>query len=416
MHNHSNPTGQHSLHKDKIGFLLLEGVHPRAVEVLNNAGYRNIEQNKSGMSGAELSHALQDVHFLGIRSRSQITAEILSAAPKLTAIGCFCIGTNQVDLDAAQSHGIPVFNAPYSNTRSVAELALAEIVLLLRGIPQKNAAAHRGQWLKTASGSVEARGKTLGIIGYGHIGTQLGILAEGLGMRVKYYDIQAKLPLGNAEPRESLHALLGECDVITLHVPETEQTHNLISPTEIQAMRPGSFLLNLSRGNVVDIPALRVALDSGHIAGAAIDVYPSEPKNNQDEFTNELRGLDQVILTPHIGGSTLEAQENIANEVASKLIRYSDNGSSQSAVNFPEVSLPDNAGTHRIMHIHRNEPGVLQAINQVFSDNQVNIAAQYLQTRDQLGYVVMDVETTDIMPLLQQLKQNPSTVRCRVLY
>lgn len=416
MHNHPTPTEQHSLHKDKIRFLLLEGVHPRAAEVLNDSGYQNIGQRKSGLSGRELREALKDVHFLGIRSRSQITAEVLAAAPKLTAVGCFCIGTNQVDLDAAQSLGIPIFNAPYSNTRSVAELALAEIVLLLRGIPQKNAAAHRGQWLKSASGSVEARGKTLGIIGYGHIGTQLGILAEGLGMRVKYFDIQTKLPLGNAEPLGSLHTLLGECDVVTLHVPETEQTHNLIGQVELQAMRAGSFLLNLSRGTVVDIPALRKALDSGHIAGAAVDVYPTEPKSNQDKFTNELRGLDQVILTPHIGGSTLEAQENIATEVASKLVRYSDNGSSQSAVNFPEVSLPDNAGTHRIMHIHRNEPGVLQAINRVFSDGSVNIAAQYLQTRDQLGYVVMDVEADDAESLIEQLKGIPATIRCRVLY
>ncbi len=412
MHNHQ----QHSLNKDKIQFLLLEGIHQQAIEVLASVGYHNVEQFKTGLAGAELTAAMQDVHFLGIRSRSQLTAEVLAAAPKLTAIGCFCIGTNQVDLNAAQSHGIPVFNAPYSNTRSVAELALAEMILLLRGIPQKNAAAHRGQWLKTASGSVEARGKTLGIIGYGHIGTQLGILAEGLGMRVKYFDIQTKLPLGNAEPKSNLHTLLQECDVVSLHVPETKQTHNLIGSTELAAMREGSFLLNLSRGTVVDIPALKTALESGHIAGAALDVYPAEPKNNQDEFISELRELDQVILTPHIGGSTLEAQQNIANEVASKLVRYSDNGSSQSAVNFPEVSLPDNVGTHRIMHIHRNEPGVLQSINKVFSEGQVNIAAQYLQTRDQLGYVVMDVETANAEPLITQLKNIPETLRCRVLY
>lgn len=416
MHNHQNSAQVHSLHKDKIRFLLLEGIHQHAVDALTDAGYQNIERLKTGLSGDELTQALQDVHFLGIRSRSQLTAEVLAAAPKLTAIGCFCIGTNQVNLDSAQSLGIPVFNAPYSNTRSVAELALAEIILLLRGIPQRNAAAHRGQWLKDARGSVETRGKTLGIIGYGHIGTQLGILAEGLGMRVKYFDVQTKLPLGNAEPKNSMHTLLNDCDVVTLHVPETEQTHNLIGTAELNAMRPGSFLLNLSRGTVVDISALRVALDNDHIAGAALDVYPTEPKNNQDEFISELRGLDQVILTPHIGGSTLEAQENIAVEVASKLIRYSDNGSSQSAVNFPEVSLPDHIGTHRIMHIHRNEPGVLQSINQVFSEGQVNIAAQYLQTRDQLGYVVMDVETDDVQRLIAQLKQNPATIRCRVLY
>lgn len=406
----------HTLAKDKIKFLLLEGIHQQAVTALSAAGYETVEQQKTALQGDELKAALADTHFLGIRSRSQLTDELLRAAPKLTAIGCFCIGTNQVNLDTAHQLGIPVFNAPYSNTRSVAELALAEMILMMRGIPQKNAAAHRGEWLKSAAGSTEARGKTLGIIGYGHIGTQLGILAENLGMQVRYFDIATKLPLGNAEAAASLHQLLNQCDIISLHVPETDQTKNLISSSEIAAMKPGSFLLNLSRGTVVDIAALVEALDTGHIAGASLDVYPEEPKNNQDEFISDLRRFDQVILTPHIGGSTLEAQQNIASEVAGKLILYSDNGSTQSAVNFPEVSLPDNIGTHRIMHIHRNEPGVLQKINQVFSSSDVNIAAQYLQTRDQLGYVVMDVESEDITPSVDALKQINETVRCRVIY
>lgn len=409
-------TSRHSLAKDKISFLLLEGVHADAAANLRQHGYTSIIEHKAGMSTGELHDALVDAHFVGIRSRTQLNAVILEQAPKLIAIGCFCIGTNQVDLDAAASAGIPVFNAPYSNTRSVAELALAEIILLLRGIPQKNAAAHRGQWLKTASGSFEVRGKTLGIIGYGHIGTQLGILAENLGMRVIYYDIENKLPLGNATAISNQEELLRTSDVVSLHVPATEQTANMVSATELAQLKPGAQLLNLARGNVVDIDALCDALESGHIAGAALDVYPQEPKSNDESFVSRLQKFDQVILSPHIGGSTLEAQQNIALEVTGKLIRYSDNGGTQSAVNFPEVSLPDNAGTHRIMHIHRNEPGVLQQLNQAISASNVNIAAQYLQTRDQLGYVIIDVETDDATDLLNKLRDVPATIRCRVLY
>ena len=405
-----------SLAKDKIHFLLLEGVHADAAANLRRQGYHNITERKAGMGADELRQALAETHFLGIRSRSQISANIIAAAPKLTAIGCFCIGTNQVDLEAAAAAGIPVFNAPYSNTRSVAELALAEIILLLRGIPQKNAAAHRGQWLKSAVGSFEVRSKTLGIIGYGHIGTQLGILAENLGMRVLYYDIENKLPLGNATTLSSQQELLATSDVVSLHVPATELTANMITASELAQMKPGAYLLNLARGNIIDIDALHDALASGHIAGAALDVYPQEPKSNDDPFVSKLQQFDQVILSPHIGGSTLEAQQNIALEVTGKLIRYSDNGSTQSAVNFPEVSLPDNAGSHRIMHIHHNEPGVLQQINQVISASSANIAAQYLQTRDQLGYVIIDVETDDASELLNQLRRIPATIRCRVLY
>jgi len=405
-----------SLTKDKIHFLLLEGVHADAAANLRQHGYHNITEHKAGMGAAELRGALAETHFLGIRSRSQISADIIDQAPKLTAIGCFCIGTNQVDLEAAAAAGIPVFNAPYSNTRSVAELALAEIILLMRGMPQKNAAAHRGQWLKSAAGSFEVRGKTLGIIGYGHIGTQLGILAENLGMRVIYYDIENKLPLGNATAMSSQEQLLNNSDVVSLHVPATELTVNMITATELAQMKPGAHLLNLARGNIVDIDALHDALESGHLAGAGLDVYPQEPKSNDDPFMSKLQRFDQVILSPHIGGSTLEAQQNIALEVTGKLVRYSDNGGTQSAVNFPEVSLPDNAGTHRIMHIHRNEPGVLQQINQAISASDVNIAAQYLQTRDRLGYVIIDVETDDATDLLRQLHDVPATIRCRVLY
>lgn len=410
-------TGQtYSLAKEKIKFLLLEGIHPRAQEVLHRAGYTQVEMRPGTQSRAELAHALEDVHFLGIRSRTQLDAELLSKASKLTAVGCFCIGTNQVDLSAAQRIGVPVFNAPYANTRSVAELALAEIIMLMRGIPAKNMAAHRGGWLKTASRSNEVRGKTLGIIGYGHIGTQLGIIAESLGMQVIYYDIVNKLPLGNAHAVGSLEELLKSSDAVSLHVPATAQTKNMISASELAMMRPGACLVNASRGTVVDIPALREALVSGHLSGAAIDVFPREPRSNDEEFASELRGLDQVILTPHIGGSTLEAQENIAIEVADKLVRYSDNGSTLSAVNFPEVSLPDQDQMRRLLHIHHNEPGVMQQLNQVISSSGINIVSQYLQTRENLGYVVMDLDTAHIDGLLDRLRTIPATIRCRVLY
>ncbi len=406
----------YSLSKDKIRFLLLEGIHDRAVAALQSAGYSQIERLTGAPDSGELVERLADVHFLGVRSRSQISRSILEAASKLTAIGCFCIGTDQVDLAAARQRGIPVFNAPYANTRSVAELVLAEIILLMRGIPARNAAAHRGQWLKSASGSHEVRGKTLGIVGYGHIGSQLGILAEGLGMRVIYHDIVDKLPLGNAMAVDSLQTLLEQSQVVSLHVPDTELTRNLIGHDELDRMRPGSLLINASRGRVVDIPALAAAIEDGHIGGAAIDVFPAEPKSADEEFISELRGLDNVLLTPHIGGSTREAQENIAVDVAGKLVRYSDNGSTMGSVNFPEVSLPDHATARRIMHIHRNEPGVLQAINTVFSDSRVNVAAQYLQTLPDVGYVVMDVETDDAGPLLEGLKAIPATIRTRYLF
>lgn len=406
---------QHSLAKDKIRILLLEGVHDSAVESFQAAGYSQVEALPAALEPGELARRLEHVHFLGIRSRSRLTAEILEQARKLTAIGCFCIGTDQVDLDAARRHGIPVFNAPYANTRSVAELVLAEIVMLMRGIPAKNAAAHRGRWLKSAKGAFEVRGKTLGIVGYGHIGSQLGILAESLGMRVVYHDIVRKLPLGNAEAAQGLDDVLARADVVSLHVPDTAETRGMIDAAELARMKPGAHLINASRGKVVSIPALASALESGHIGGAAIDVFPVEPASKDDEFVSELREFDNVLLTPHIGGSTFEAQQNIAVDVATKLIHYSDNGSTMGAVNFPEVNLPDHATARRIMHIHRNEPGVLREINNVLSQAGINIAGQYLQTLPDVGYVVMDVETDDAGPLLRGLNDIPATIRTRYL-
>jgi D-3-phosphoglycerate dehydrogenase / 2-oxoglutarate reductase len=412
---------QNSLAKSKIKILLLEGLHPSSLEELKQKGYSNIESLKTSLSESDLIEKIADVHFIGIRSRTQLTEKVLSHANKLVAIGCFCIGTNQVDLTAAQTRGIPVFNAPFSNTRSVAELVLGETLLLLRGIPEKSAKAHRGEWFKSAVGSVEARGKVLGIIGYGHIGMQLGILAETLGMKVRFYDVETKLPLGNASQAPSLDALLGEADVVSLHVPETVQTQNMISTAQFAAMKEGAIFINASRGTVVDIPALAEALESKKIAGAAIDVFPVEPKSNDDEFISALRGFDNVILTPHIGGSTKEAQANIGLEVATKLAKYSDNGSSLSAVNFPEVSLPDHSfpgqkNTSRLLHIHHNQPGVLTQINQAFAEHNINIAAQYLQTDEKIGYVVIDLDSEDSTLALEQLKHVDGTIRARILH
>ncbi|MEM6639389.1 MAG: phosphoglycerate dehydrogenase [Pseudomonadota bacterium] len=407
---------QLSLAKDLIRVLLLEGIHGAAVEALRAAGYTNVTCHPKALSPSDLKDELATAHFVGIRSRTQLTADVLAEAKRLVGVGCFCIGTNQVDLAAAQQAGIPVFNAPFSNTRSVAELVIAQIILLMRGIPQKNAAAHRGEWLKSATGSYEARGKTLGIIGYGHIGSQLGILAEALGMRVIYHDIENKLPLGNAEVISSLDDVLARADVISLHVPETPQTQNLIGAPQLGRMRPGSFLINASRGTVVDIAALADALETGHIAGAAVDVFPEEPRSNHDEFISPLRRFDNVILTPHIGGSTHEAQENIALDVIAKLIRFSDNGSTNAAVNFPQVSLPDHAGARRVLHMHRNVPGVMEQINRIFAGHDVNIAGQYLQTSADVGYVVMDVEVGRPDALLDDLRGVDGTIRARLLH
>ena len=407
---------QTSLHKDKIKILLLEGVHQSALEVLKSNGYSNIEYLTGSISDDELKVKIANVHFVGIRSRTQLTEDVLKHANKLAAIGCFCIGTNQVDLDQAQIRGIPVFNAPFSNTRSVAELVLGEILLLLRGIPEKSAKAHRGVWLKSAAGSVEARGKTLGIIGYGHIGMQLGIMAEHIGMTVNFYDIETKLPLGNANQVNSLTELLASSDVVSLHVPETVETQNMIAKAEFDAIKKGAIFINASRGTVVDIDALANALEDKTVAGAAIDVFPVEPKTNDDEFISPLRGFDNVILTPHIGGSTKEAQENIGREVAGKIAKYSDNGSTLSAVNFPEVSLPAHTNRSRLLHIHKNLPGILTQINQTFAERQINIAAQYLQTKGDVGFVVIDVEANDSEAALRHLKEIDGTIRARLIH
>ncbi len=404
-----------SLNKDKIKFLLLEGLHESAVAVLKNAGYTNIEYHKTALEGEELIKSISDAHFIGIRSRTQLTREVLEQAPKLTSIGCFCIGTNQVDLTAALEQGVAVFNAPYSNTRSVAELVIAEAILLLRGVPEKNACAHRGVWQKTAADSYEIRGKKLGIVGYGSIGMQLSVIAESLGMEVIFADTINKLPLGNAS-QVSMSQLLANADIVSLHVPETASTKNMIGAKQFAQMKQGAILINASRGTVVDIDALCDALRSKQLLGAGIDVFPTEPKSNNDEFISPLREFDNVLLTPHIGGSTMEAQENIGMEVAEKLVKYSDNGTTITSVNFPEVALPAQDGRHRLLHVHKNVPGIMSAINQVFSENDINISGQYLQTHESIGYVVIDVDQTYSELALSKLKEIPGTLRCRVLF
>ncbi|KAF1698240.1 phosphoglycerate dehydrogenase [Pseudoxanthomonas jiangsuensis] len=407
-----------SFPKSDIRVLLLEGVSQTAVETFRAAGYSQIEFHEKSLPEDELKARIAEAHIVGIRSRSHLTAEVLAEAKRLIAIGCFCIGTNQVDLEAAELAGIPVFNAPYSNTRSVAELVVAQAVLLMRGIPEKNAQCHRGGWSKSAAGSHEVRGKTLGIIGYGHIGTQVGVLAEAMGMNVVFHDIETKLSLGNARPAQGLDDLLARADVVTLHVPETASTKNMFGAAQIAAMKRGAHLINASRGTVVDIDALAAALESGHVGGAAVDVFPVEPKGNADPFVSPLTKFDNVILTPHIGGSTLEAQENIGVEVAAKLVRYSDNGSTLSSVNFPEVTLPGHEDSLRLLHIHRNVPGVLSKINEIFSRHALNIDGQFLRTDPKVGYVVIDVAADEAQAavLREELAAIPGTLRTRVLY
>ena len=405
-----------SLDKSKIRFLLLEGVHSSAVEMLEATGYSNIEYLKTALPIEQLKEKIVDTHFLGIRSNTQLTEEVFSAAKRLCAVGCFCIGTNQVELDAASLRGIPVFNAPYSNTRSVAELVLAEAILLLRGIPEKNALAHRGKWLKSANNSYEIRGKKLGIVGYGNIGSQLSIMAESLGMEVCFYDVATKLPMGNTTQVSSLNELLRTSDIVSLHVPENPCTEWMFGEEQFEQMKKGSILINASRGSVVIIESLAEHLKSGKLLGAAVDVFPEEPKSNADEFLSPLRGIDNVLLTPHVGGSTQEAQQNIGREVAEKFIQYSDIGSTLSSVNFPQVALPSYPGKHRLLHIHHNIPGVLGQINQIFSQNNINISGQYLQTNDKVGYVVIDVEASHSEIALDKLRHIEGTIRCRVLY
>ncbi|TCS44076.1 phosphoglycerate dehydrogenase [Reinekea marinisedimentorum] len=407
---------QTSLDKSKIRILLLEGVHQSALDTFQKAGYTNIDYVKGSLPESELLERISEAHFVGIRSRTQLTEDVFAAAKKLVAVGCFCIGTNQVDLTAAAKRGVPVFNAPYSNTRSVAELVIAEIIMLMRGIPEKNAACHRGGWLKSANDSYEIRGKKLGIVGYGNIGTQLGVMAESMGMEVMFYDIVTKLPLGNARQVGSLNELLSTADVVSLHVPETASTKMMMGEAQFSQMKQGSFFLNAARGTTVEIDALAEVIRSKKLLGAAVDVFPVEPRSNDDEFVSPLREFDNVLLTPHVGGSTQEAQFNIGIEVAEKLATYSDIGTSLSAVNFPEVALPAHPNAHRILHIHENIPGVLSEINQVFSENDINIMGQFLQTSDKIGYVVIDVAQEASEKALEKVLQVKGTLRARVLF
>ncbi|WP_440615845.1 phosphoglycerate dehydrogenase [Cysteiniphilum sp. 6C5] len=407
-----------SLDRSAIKVLLLEGVHAQAHNAFIKAGYSNITSLTHALDDDALIEALQNVKIVGVRSRTQLTDKVLKACPHLIAIGCFCIGTNQVNLTTAQSLGIPVFNAPFSNTRSVAELVIGQMILLYRNVVDKNMQMHRQNWIKSASGAHEVRGKTLGIIGYGHIGSQVSVLAESLGLKVFFHDIENKLPLGNATASVNLEVLLNKSDIITLHVPDTPATKNMITAKELMLMKKGSVLINASRGSVIDIQALAQAIKIKHLKGAAIDVFPKEPSSNDEVFESALIGLDNVFLTPHIGGSTLEAQQNIAVEVADKLIKYSDNGSTISAVNFPELSLPTQDNVHRILHIHENKPGMMRAINRVFFDHNINVEGQFLRTLANIGYVVIDIDSSEetSRALLQKLKAIDGTIRSRVLF
>jgi len=405
-----------SFPRDRIRILLLEGIHCSAAEALARHGYTNVDQRAGALTGTELHDALRGTHFVGIRSRTQLDAAALEAANKLVGIGCYCIGTNQVDLTAAAKRGVPVFNAPHSNTRSVAELVTGLSVMLMRGTFAKSAEVHAGRWPKTAAGSREVRGKTLGIIGYGHIGSQVSVLAEGLGMRVIYYDIVDTLPLGNAMQRASQREVLAESDIVTLHVPETAHTKGMIGASEFAAMKPGAFFMQTSRGSVVDVDALADAVKSGHIAGAAVDVFPVEPKSADAPLESPLRGLPNVILTPHVAGSTEEAQQKIGVEVASKLVGFSDRGTTVGAVNFPELSLAEHENAHRILHMHHNVPGVLRAINDAVADEGINVLSQYLQTKNEIGYVVLDIANDAGGALRNRLKTIEGTIRTRILY
>jgi D-3-phosphoglycerate dehydrogenase len=402
--------------KEKINILFLENISDAAVKHFKEAGYGSVRKIGGALSEDQLINEIKDIHLLGIRSKSKITAKVLDAAKKLQAIGCFCIGVNQVDLKSATSHGVTVFNAPYSNTRSVAELVIGLSVLLIRRIPDKNRAAHAGIWLKEAKGSFELRGKTLGIIGYGNIGTQVSVLAEALGMRVIFYDTVTKLPLGNAVAKMTLKEVVGQSDIVTLHVPETAQTKNLITKAVLKQFKKGAILLNYARGEVVDLAALANAIKEEHISGAAIDVYPWEPEKNGDRFETPLQNLPNVILTPHIGGSTEEAQENIGADVSNKLFQFLETGMTIGSHTVPPLSLPPQEGTHRILHVHKNVPGVLSEINTTLSQHNINILGQYLKTNDEIGYVVLDIDKKLSNQALQLLKEVKQTIKTRLLY
>ncbi len=402
--------------KEKINILFLENISEAAVRQFSHAGYTNIKRMNGALSESELMKEIKNVHLLGIRSKTLITPKVLAAAPKLQAIGCFCIGVNQVDLNAANQSGVAVFNAPYSNTRSVAELVMGAAIVLVRKILDKNKAAHEGIWMKDAQGSHELRGKTLGIVGYGNIGSQVSVLAEALGMKVIFYDVETKLPLGNASDCKSLKELLQQSDVVTLHVPELSSTKNLIHKQNLAHFKKGSVLINYARGEVVDIQALQAALSSGHLSGAAVDVFPVEPEKNGDVFKTPLQGLSNVLLTPHIGGSTQEAQNNIGLDVSAKLFNYLEKGISIGSHSIPALALPPQEGAHRILHIHQNVPGVMSKINATLSQNHINIVGQYLKTNDQIGYVVLDIDQNISKNAMELLKRVKHTIKVRLLY
>jgi D-3-phosphoglycerate dehydrogenase len=402
--------------KEKIKILLLENISDTAVMNFTRFGYTNVQKLSKALSEDELVAAVKDVHLIGIRSKTQVTKRVLEAAKKLQGIGCFCIGVNQVDLDAATECGVAVFNAPYSNTRSVAELVIGASIMLIRRIPDKNNAAHKGQWMKDAKGSYELRGKTLGIIGYGNIGSQVSVLAESLGMKVIFYDVETKLPLGNATDARTLKDLLATADIVTLHVPETEQTKNLINKGNLKHCKKGSIIINYARGEVMDLQALAKCLESGQLSGAAVDVFPVEPEKNGDIFQSPLQGLPNVLLTPHIGGSTEEAQQNIGEDVSNKLLNFLEKGITFGSHTVPVLSLPPQAGSHRILHIHRNVPGVLSAINGELSRHKINIVGQYLKTNEQIGYVVVDVDKQLSKKAEGLLKDVDETIKVRLLY
>ena len=402
--------------KEKIKILFLENISDKAVQLFRNNGYTNIKKLNGALSEDELIKEIKDVHLLGIRSKTQITKKVLESAQKLQAVGCFCIGVNQVDLKTATKKGIVVFNAPYSNTRSVAELVIGLSIMLIRRIPDKNKAAHEGLWMKEAKGSFELRGKTLGIIGYGNIGSQVSVLAESLGMKVLFYDTETKLPLGNAISCKSLKELVSSSDIVSLHIPETSQTKNLVTKNLLKSFKKNAILINYARGEVVDLQALAKALKDGDLSGAAIDVYPSEPEKNGDRFETPLQNLSNVILTPHIGGSTEEAQQNIGEDVSAKLFNYLERGITNGSHSVPSIGLPPVEGAHRILHIHKNVPGVLSAINTQLSNHNINILGQYLKTNDEIGYVVLDVDKKLSKQALELLRGIKDTIKVRILY
>lgn len=402
--------------KEKINILFLENISDSAVRHFTESGYASVRKLSGALAEKELIEEIKDVHLLGIRSKTQITSKVLQAAKKLQAIGCFCIGVNQVDLKAATQNGIAVFNAPYSNTRSVAELVIGASIMLTRRIPDKNKAAHEGIWMKEAKGSFELRGKTLGIIGYGNIGSQVSVLAEALGMKVIFYDIVTRLPLGNAVAKKSLREVLNQADIVTLHVPETAHTKNMINKTTLRQFKKGAVLINYARGEVVELDSLSKFMQEGHILGAAIDVFPVEPEKNGDRFQTPLQQLPNVLLTPHIGGSTEEAQQNIGEDVSNKLYQFLEMGITTGSHTVPPLSLPPQEGTHRILHVHKNVPGVLSAINGELSKYNINILAQYLKTNDDIGYVVLDVDKKISNQAFQLLKEVKETIKTRLVY